>query len=64
MAEELKNRVSEGEIIDVTDLNQLEHWSAEFHVSPDDLQRAAREAGNRIADLRAYFANRANRAPS
>ena len=61
MAEELKNRIGESELIDLTDENMLEHWSAEFDVSVDELQRAVREAGSRVADVRAYFENRANR---
>jgi hypothetical protein len=43
------------------DGNALEHWSAEFGVSVDELQRAVRETGSRVADVRAYFENRANR---
>lgn len=61
MAEAPKNRIGESELIDVTDETQCEHWSAEFGVSTDELERAVREAGNRVADVRAYFGNRANR---
>lgn len=61
MAEELKNRMAEGEFIDITDETQCEHWSAEFRVSTDELAEAVRVAGSRVADLRAYFDNRANR---
>jgi molybdenum cofactor biosynthesis enzyme MoaA len=61
MAEALKNRVGEVELIDLMDGNALEHWSAQFGVSVDELQRAVRETGSRVADVRAYFENRANR---
>jgi hypothetical protein len=64
MAEELKNRIGESELIDVNDETQREHWSAEFGVSPDELRQALGAAGNRVADVRAYFDNRANRPPS
>lgn len=63
MAEELKNRIGENLPIDVTDETQCEHWSAEFGVSTDELKRVVREAGSRVADVRAYFNNRANRTP-
>jgi len=61
MAEERKNRVRDGEIIDVGDETQCEHWSAEFGITTEELRRAVTEAGYKVADVRAYFANRENR---
>lgn len=61
MAGQLKNRIGESEHIDITDETQCEHWSAEFGVSADELKRVIEAAGNRVADVRAYLENRANR---
>jgi hypothetical protein len=62
MVQEFKNSIGEAERIDATDETQCEHWSAEFGVSTEELRHALLEAGsNRVADVRAYFRNRANR---
>ncbi len=61
MVDVLKNTIGEDERIDPGNETQCEHWAAQFDVNTDELRQALRQAGNRIADLHAYFANRANR---
>ena len=62
MTEALKNKVRDGEILDVSDETQCAHWSAEFGIGVEELRRAALEAGYKVADVKAYFSNRENRA--
>lgn len=41
--------------INITEYYEVEHWSNEFHITPEELRSAVQQVGTNVADIRKYL---------